>query len=156
MPFQLGHFSNGAAEMELPTNDVGCPIMSAVAEHRTPLVLVVEDDDLLRLTSSLELAESGFRTVEASSADEAIAILERCTHIDAIFTDISMPGSMNGLALAELVSRENPETYVLITSGDALPDKAPIPEHSDFVAKPYVLSRIAQMIREQLAQHRVH
>jgi two-component system, response regulator PdtaR len=123
--------------------------MIALAAHRTPLVLVVEDDDLLRLTSSLELAANGFRTVEARSADEAVAILEQY-RIDAIFTDVSMPGSMNGLALAHHVSRKNPGTYVLITSGDRLPAEEPIPSHSDFVPKPYVLSRIAAMIRSHL------
>jgi CheY-like chemotaxis protein len=125
--------------------------MNAVSDHRCPLVLIVEDDDLLRLISSMELVENGFRTVEARTADEAVAILERCSGIDAIFTDVSMPGSMNGLALAHHVRRQQPDTYVLITSGDELPDEAPIPDHSDFVSKPYALPQIAQMIRAQLA-----
>ena len=137
--------------MEPTAKYFGCLSMMVAAEHTRPLVLVVEDDDLLRLTSSLELSENGFRTVEARTADEAIAILRRCTRIDALFTDISMPGSMNGLDLAELVRRQRPDTYVLITSGDSLPNEAPIPEHSDFVRKPYALSRIAQMIREQVS-----
>ena len=124
--------------------------MKPVAEHRTPLVLVVEDDDLLRLTSSLELAANGFRTVEARSADEAVAILEEYSNIDAIFTDVSMPGSMNGLALAHHVRQKKPETYVLITSGDLLPAEQPIPAHSDFVPKPYALTRIAAMIRHHI------
>ena len=124
--------------------------MKPVAEHRTPLVLVVEDDDLLRLTSSLELAANGFRTVEARSADEAVAIMEEYKNIDAIFTDVSMPGSMNGLALAHHVRSRKPETYVLITSGDMLPAESPIPPHSDFVPKPYALQRIAQMIRNHI------
>ena len=124
--------------------------MIPVAEQRTPLVLVVEDDDLLRLTSSLELAANGFRTVEARTADEAVAILEEYGNIDAIFTDISMPGSMNGLALAHHVRSKQPETYVLITSGNMLSAEQPIPDRSDFVPKPYALPRIAAMIRAQL------
>lgn len=130
--------------------------MMPVAEHNTPLVLVVEDDDLLRLTSSLELAASGFRTVEARTADEALAILERCSNIDAIFTDVSMPGSMNGLALAHHVRRSTPDTYVLITSGDDLPRGAPIPPHSDFVPKPYAMSEIADRLRSQIASAPAH
>jgi two-component system, response regulator PdtaR len=126
--------------------------MVAVAKHKAPLVLVVEDDDLLRLASTLELAENGFRTVEARTADEAVAILARCSGIDAIFTDVSMPGSMNGLALAHHVRREKPHAYVLITSGDDLPDEEPIPEHSDFVPKPYAMLRIAEMIRMHIQQ----
>jgi CheY-like chemotaxis protein len=124
--------------------------MTPLAEHRTPLVLVVEDDDLLRLTSSLELAANGFRTVEARTADEAVAILEEYSNIDAIFTDVSMPGSMNGLDLARHVRSKQPETYVLITSGDVLSGAEAIPDRSDFVPKPYALPRIAAMIRSQL------
>jgi two-component system, response regulator PdtaR len=130
--------------------------MIAVADHNTPLVLVVEDDDLLRLTSSLELAARGFRTVEARTADEALAILERCSKVDAIFTDVCMPGSMNGLALAHHVRRSQPDTYVLITSGDDLPDEAPIPSRSDFVPKPYAMPDIARRIRSQIARADSH
>jgi CheY-like chemotaxis protein len=126
--------------------------MTQLAEpHDAPLVLVVEDDDLLRLTSSLELAASGFRTVEARDADEAVAILNRCTKIDAIFTDVSMPGTMNGLALAHHVRRRTPDTYVLITSGTVLPDEQLIPAFSDFVPKPYALPRIVALIRSQVS-----
>ena len=130
--------------------------MNAVAEHNTPLVLVVEDDDLLRLASSLDLAERGFRTIEARTADEALAILERCSKVDAIFTDVSMPGSMNGLALAHHVRSKKPDTYVLITSGDDLPDEAPIPPRSDFVPKPYAMPDIARRIRSQIARADSH
>jgi CheY-like chemotaxis protein len=125
--------------------------MIPFAHHPMPLVLVVEDDDLLRLTSSLELAASGFRTVEARTADEAVAILDADNGIDAIFTDICMPGSMNGLALARLVRRKKPHAYVLITSGDRVPDQESMPDHSDFVPKPYALSHIAEMIHAQLS-----
>jgi two-component system, response regulator PdtaR len=124
--------------------------MSARADHHKPLVLIVEDDELLRLLSRLELVASGFRTLEAGTADEAVAILDQCSSIDAIFTDIAMPGSMNGLALARLVGSERPNIYVLMTSGDTLPDAGPVPEHSDFVRKPYAMPQIAQMIRSHL------
>jgi two-component system, response regulator PdtaR len=124
--------------------------MIASAEYEPPLVLVVEDDDFLRLTSSLELAASGFRTLEARSADEALLILESTGSIDAIFTDISMPGSMNGLGLAHHVRRKKPWVYVLITSGDHILSEAAIPDQSDFVPKPYALPSIAEMLRRHI------
>lgn len=124
--------------------------MTELAPPQTPLVLVVEDDDLLRLASSLNLADHGFRTVEARNADEAIVIMERITRIDALFTDVSMPGSMNGLALAHHVRKTIPGTYVLVTSGTALPDPRRLPAFSDFVPKPYALPTVAALIRSQL------
>jgi DNA-binding NtrC family response regulator len=128
--------------------------MIALAENNAPLVLVVEDDDLLRLTSSLELEASGFQTIEARSADEALSILESTGKIDAIFTDISMPGSMSGLGLAQQVQRERPWIYVLITSGGHLPAEATIPDQSDFVPKPYALQSIAELLRRRILRRK--
>ena len=136
--------------MEPSPDFQGCPIMIASAENNAPLVLVVEDDDLLRLTSSLELVASGFRIIEARSADEALLILESTGTIDAIFTDISMPGSMNGLGLAHHVRRKKPWVYVLITSGDPMLPEAAIPDQSDFVPKPYALTSIAELLRRRI------
>ncbi len=102
----------------------------------------------------MALSASGFRTVEARSADEAVAFLEEHNGVDAIFTDISMPGSMNGLGLAHHVRRKKPFTYVLITSGDDLPAEEPIPPYSDFVPKPYALPHIAEMLRQHVSQEK--
>jgi CheY-like chemotaxis protein len=122
----------------------------AKQEDRSPLVLVVEDDDLLRYVSSYELAESGFKTLVARSADEAVAILDEFETIDALFTDISMPGSMNGVALAHHVRKKQPQAYVLITSGDEPPAHPRLPENSHFIPKPYTLPDVAAMIRENV------
>jgi two-component system, response regulator PdtaR len=128
--------------------------MIAIAEHQKPLVLIVEDDELVRFASIQELAANGFRTMEARTADEALAILDQCSSIDALFTDIAMPGSMNGLALARLVGCERPGIYVLITSGDTLSEESPIPAGSDFVQKPYAMMRVAHMIRTHVSGDR--
>jgi CheY-like chemotaxis protein len=126
--------------------------MIAREENRSPLVLVVEDDDLLRFASSYELAESGFQTLVARSADEAVAILNEFQAIDALFTDISMPGSMNGVALAHHVRERQPNAYVLVTSGDDPPENPGLPENSDFIPKPYTLPDVAARIREKVEE----
>ncbi len=126
--------------------------MIAREENRSPLVLVVEDDDLLRFASSYELAESGFKTLVARSADEAVAILNEFEAIDALFTDISMPGSMNGVALAHHVRERQPNAYVLVTSGDDPPENPGLPENSDFIPKPYTLPDVAARIREKVEE----
>lgn len=124
--------------------------MIAQDQNRSLLVLVVEDDDLLRFASSYELAESGFKTLVARSADEAVAILNEFEAIDALFTDISMPGSMNGVALAHHVRQKQPQAYVLITSGDEPPSDPGMPENSDFIPKPYTLLDVAAKIRDNV------
>lgn len=124
--------------------------MIAQKENRCPLVLVVEDDDLLRLASSYELADSGFQTLVARTAADAVAILNECEVIDALFTDISMPGAMNGVALAYHVLEKLPHAYVLITSGDEPPAGQALPKNSQFIHKPYALADVAAMIREHV------
>jgi two-component system, response regulator PdtaR len=122
--------------------------------NRCPLVLVVEDDDLLRLVSSCELAESGFETLVARTADEAVAILNEFEAIDALFTDISMPGSMNGMALAHHVREKQPRAYVLVTSGEDPPRNPGLPAKSHFIPKPYTLPEVAAMIRQNVEDGR--
>jgi two-component system, response regulator PdtaR len=119
-------------------------------QNNGPLVLVVEDDDFLRFASSFELKERGFKTLVARSADEAVAILDEFEAIDAVFTDISMPGSMNGVALAHHVRKKQPQAYVLVTSGDEPSMHQPLPENSHFIPKPYTLPDVAAMIRDNV------
>jgi CheY-like chemotaxis protein len=116
---------------------------------RSPVVLVVEDDDLLRLASACELTAEGFETVVARSADEALDVLHRQRDVDAVFTDVQMPGSMNGLALAKQVRQMQPQLYVLITSGDTAPSER-LPDNADFVPKPYVLPKVAELLRRRI------
>jgi CheY-like chemotaxis protein len=73
------------------------------AAVKRPVVLVVEDDFLIRMHAAEMIEEAGFEVVEASNADEAVAILEGRPNIAVVFTDIQMPGSMDGLKLARAV-----------------------------------------------------
>jgi DNA-binding response OmpR family regulator len=88
-------------------------------EERTPTVLLVEDEVLIRMGLSDFLQECGFKVLEASNADEAIAMLEaRETPIDVVFSDVRMPGAMDGFALAQWIHGHRPGLPVLLTSGD--------------------------------------
>src|SRR5688572_5317424 len=86
-----------------------------MAEQRA--VLVVEDEPLVRLDLETRLADTGYLVFEASSAAEAIAILERHPQIRVVFTDIQMPGDMDGLALARYVRDRWPPTIIVVSSG---------------------------------------
>ena len=84
---------------------------------RRPVVLLVEDELLLRMDATAMVAEAGFEVVEAGDADEAIAILESRRDIGIVFTDIQMPGSMDGLKLAHAIRGRWPPIRIVATSG---------------------------------------
>lgn len=90
--------------------------MRAFATKR-PIVLIVEDEMLLRMNGAEIIGNSGFDVVEARNADEAIEILEARSDIHVVFTDIQMPGSMDGLKLARFVRRRWPPIKIVATSG---------------------------------------
>src|SRR5271154_3635956 len=84
---------------------------------RRPVVLVVEDEFLIRINAAEMIEEAGFEVVEASTADEAVAILEARLDIAVVFTDIQMPGTMDGLKLARAVRGRWPPIKIIATSG---------------------------------------
>jgi CheY-like chemotaxis protein len=90
-----------------------------LVESGRPVVLVVEDDHLLRLDAADMIEAAGFEVVGAANADEAIAILESRNDIMVVFTDIQMPGSMDGLKLARAVRGRWPPIKIVTTSGSA-------------------------------------
>jgi CheY-like chemotaxis protein len=100
------------------------------------VVLVVEDEMLLRMRAVDMVEDAGFRSVEAVDADEAIAILESRSDIAMMFTDIQMPGSMDGLQLAHTVHKRWPPIKIILVSGQLKPANADIPANSRFYGKP--------------------
>ena len=110
------------------------------------VILIVEDDHLLKLLTVDMLEEAGFVTVEAGSADEAVAILESRLDIALVLTDIDMPGSMDGLKLAHAVRNRWPPIKIIVVSGRARPSEVDLPALSRFFAKPYSLDAIISEI----------
>jgi DNA-binding NtrC family response regulator len=111
-------------------------------------VLVVEDDFLIRANAVDIIEEAGFHVDAASSADDAIRILEQRGNVGVVFTDVHMPGSLNGLDLARLVEHKWPGTGVIVTSGRAT--KMDIPSRAIFLAKPYSSSELVGKMRALL------
>lgn len=100
-------------------------------------MLVVEDDFLLRIGAADMVRALGFEAIEAQDADEAVKFLEGTNEISILFTDIQMPGSMDGLRLVAMVRDRWPPVALLVTSGRVRPAPAEMPEGTHFVAKPY-------------------
>jgi CheY-like chemotaxis protein len=110
-----------------------------VAESNKPrdLVLVVEDEVLIRMHSADMIRDLGFEVIEAVDADEAVSLLESVPGIKVVFTDIQMPGSMDGLLLAAVVRDRWPPVALLITSGKVRPPADDMPAGARFIPKPY-------------------
>jgi CheY-like chemotaxis protein len=114
-------------------------------------VLVVEDEWLIRFDIASHLSEEGFDVHEAADADEAIAILESVPDIRLLFTDINMPGSMDGLRLSAAVRDRWPPIKIIITSGHLSIRSSDIPDGARFFSKPYRQAEVAQSMHELLA-----
>lgn len=124
-----------------------CALRSAHA------VLVVEDEPLLRLDIAETFLAAGFRTFEAASALEAIDVLQSHPEIHAVFTDIEMPGTMDGIELAHVIRERWPPTILVVSSGHSFPAAHALPLKATFLPKPYpegALSKVVQSIVGQL------
>jgi len=116
-----------------------------------PTVLVVEDEVLIRLSIADELRNQGIHVLEASNADEALTILERALPIQVLFTDIRMPGRLDGLGLSRLARERYPRIKLILTSSHQSQGYAR--DSADvFVFKPYDLSAVVHQVEALLAQ----
>jgi CheY-like chemotaxis protein len=115
---------------------------------KIPAVLIVEDEPLTRMGAVNIIEDAGFEVIEAASADEAIRVLECRSDIRVVFTDIHMPGSMDGLKLAHAVRNRWPPIKIIVTSGRELIAQQDLPVGGRFFAKPYNPIEIIDALRE--------
>jgi len=113
-----------------------------------PVVLVVEDEFLLRLVAVELVEDAGFQALSAASADEALAILETRGDVWLLFTDVQMPGSMDGLSLAHAVRDRWPPVELIVISGQRLIQAEDLPDRGRFIAKPYNGETLSRTFRE--------
>src|SRR4051794_9797610 len=124
-------------------------MMTTVSSHDIPVVLLVEDEPLLRMAAADDLQEAGFHVLEAANADIALAVLEACSDdVQVLFTDIDMPGTMDGLGLAESVQQRWPHISLLIASAYHRPQPEQIPDDGRFMPKPYRSEDVVRQIRD--------
>lgn len=106
-------------------------------ERDSAVILVVEDEVLIRMDAVEQLERLGYELEEAANCDQALVVLAGERPIDVLFTDVDMPGELDGLELARRVSLDHPEMGIIITSGKSLEGKGPMPEGSVYFPKPY-------------------
>lgn len=102
-----------------------------------PLVLLVEDDPLILIHSHLALEDAGFAALPVRDAREALDALSMRDDIRALFTDVRLPGAVDGLALARRVRAERPGIEIIVTSGATAVELGAMPEGTRFLPKPY-------------------
>jgi two-component sensor histidine kinase/CheY-like chemotaxis protein len=124
----------------------------ATESTAVPNVLVVEDEMVLRMRAVDIVEDAGFTPVEAVNADEAIAILESRSDIDLLFTDIQMPGSMDGLKLAHAVHDRWPSIRIILVSGQVKPSDAERPADSRFFGKPLAARQMINELRAMVGE----
>ena len=114
---------------------------------------MVDDEPLLRIFNVDMLSEAGFEVLEACDASEALSVLESTDGIQVVFTDVEMPGALDGFALADRIGARWPDISVLVTSGRRYPDRSIDAPARRFLPKPYAVSHVVELIDAFVARH---
>lgn len=115
-----------------------------------PLVLIVDDEPLVRMIAAEGLFDAGFEVIEAESAEDALGILAARPDIGVLFTDINMPGGVDGVELANLVHARWPRLCIVITSGQDHLRAGAMPQAGRFVPKPYRADDVVHVIGQMI------
>jgi CheY-like chemotaxis protein len=128
-------------------------IRSTQASDERPVVLVVEDEVLIRMVVAEYLRDCGYVVIEAGSAHEALALFSADVEVDVVFSDIQMPGPMDGFGLAQWVRQNKPGVEMILTSGaaSAADRAADLCEDGPLLQKPYDSDEVDRRIRQLLA-----
>ncbi len=105
---------------------------------------------MVRMVAADALADRGIIAWEAGDAEEALSVLDRHPAIGLLFTDVDMPGEMDGVALARLVYDVRPDVELVITSGATVIPNGDLPDHGTFLGKPYPMDRMVQIVETKL------
>src|SRR5580698_2037470 len=114
------------------------------SERTIPVILIVEDEALVRLSAVGMLEDAGFRMIEAVNSDEALELLAADSDVQLLFTDVNMPGTINGLALARQVHDRWPHIGIMVASANRVPQPADMPAGSRFEQKPYSIDEVVR------------
>ncbi len=115
------------------------------------VVLVVDDSALIRMAAVDLVQSAGYEVLEAQDADAAILILESRDDIDLVFTDVQMPGTMDGIKLSHYIHNRWPPVKLIVTSGMAFVEESSLPTGSQYFAKPYTDTAITNAMARLLA-----
>jgi two-component system, response regulator PdtaR len=115
-------------------------------EAEQPLILVVDDEPFIRMMATDYIEDLGCRALEAENSAHALRMLAEHGPVDVLFTDINMPGEMDGLTLAACVHQLHPKVEIIVTSGKRMIADEALPDHGTFLRKPYAYNELRQML----------
>lgn len=115
------------------------------------VVLVVEDEPLILMDAMQTFEDAGFEVVDAYDVEHALIRLAERPDINAVFTDVDMPGRFNGVELARMVNDRRPDVVIIVTSGAVAVRRDDLPERGQFIPKPYRGEKVVSLIEELLA-----
>lgn len=120
-------------------------------------LLIVEDEALILdlAVMTLEESDDDANIMQAMNVEQALARLEGIERLDALITDIQMPGAKDGLDLATMVRKRYPDCAIVLVSGRPLPTDRPLPPESRYVPKPWSPSDLVSVVQKEMAAHRV-
>ncbi len=122
-----------------------------ISEKLVPVVLIVEDEAMVRLAAVCMFEDAGFRMIEAGNSNEAIELLVADSDVQLLFTDVNMPGTIDGLALARQVHDRWPHIGIMVASAKQAPQPEELPAGSRFEQKPYSPHTVVRHARELTA-----
>lgn len=122
-----------------------------MGKRKSPEVLIVEDQFTTRMAAADAISDMGLHVREAGDADEALQAMDNYPNIGVLFTDIQMPGQINGLDLAKQVHEDRPDVELIVTSGGIKVKDSELPDHGTFLSKPYHTSRLVEIVEQKVA-----
>jgi CheY-like chemotaxis protein len=143
MDFNYAGLWNGMPRSVLP------PVIASSLPPAT--ILMVEDEALIRILGAAMLVDAGFRVVEAGDSSEAPEFLESDCDVQLLFTDVNLPGAIDGLALARRVHERWPRIGIIVVSGNSLMRPNELPAGGRFCRKPYDADALVRHARELTA-----
>jgi len=120
-------------------------------ERTRTVVLIVEDEPLILMNAMQAFEDAGFDVVDAYDAEHALIRLTERPDINAMFTDVNMPGRFDGVELARMVHERRPDIVIIVTSGAVAVQRDDLPERGQFIPKPYRGEKVVSLIDELLA-----
>lgn len=121
-----------------------------VPARETAAVLIVEDEALVRMVAEDTLSDAGLETFAAGDAAEGLVLLEEQPSIAVLFTDLNMPGDMDGLELARRVHQLRPDVEIIVTSGKQRLKDSELPDDGTFLPKPYNARGLVGLVRSKV------
>jgi CheY-like chemotaxis protein len=148
--FEYSVWASAQADRGGSLKEAVVALMATSPTRSSPIVLVVEDEMLLRMRAVDMVQDAGYTSIEAVDADQALAMLESRSDIALLFTDIQMPGSMDGLELAHAVHKRWPPIKIILVSGQLRLSTVEIPLHSRFFGKPLISGEMIAEMRDMI------